>query len=286
MPDTGQTVTLNDGRVLGVAEYGAPDGRPVLYFHGHPGARIEWPVFGDDDCARELGARIIAVDRPGHGLSDFKPRRQIIDWADDIAELADLLGLDRFAILGMSGGGPYALACARAIPDRLTAVVVISGMGPPEAPGSKRGLSWTYAGKGRVSRWFFLKLMALGVRKQLDRFAQQMADAMQGPDKELLHEMPAIVKGTADVFGEALRSGVAGAHYEAGLYSRPWGFKLQDISTRIHLWHGMQDDNVLPSVATHVAGSLPDCQATFLENEGHISLARHGAHDYLGVLVA
>jgi len=88
---TNQQVKLKDGRLLGYAEYGSPDGKPVFYFHGHPGSRRDWPVFDDDGCAAELNARIIAVDRPGHGLSDFKRGREILDWPDDVIEIADAL---------------------------------------------------------------------------------------------------------------------------------------------------------------------------------------------------
>src|SRR4051794_20731127 len=119
---------LSDGRRLAYCEYGSPAGKPVLYFHGWPGSRLEAKLA--DPVAKKFNAKIIAIDRPGFGMSDFKPNRTLLDWPLDVCELADALGLDRFAVVGVSGGGPYALACARRIPERLTSVAVICGVGP------------------------------------------------------------------------------------------------------------------------------------------------------------
>lgn len=281
-----QTITLKDGRAIGFDEYGAPDGKPIFYFHGHPGARTDWRLFDDDSCARKLSARIIAVDRPGHGLSDFKRGRKIVDWPDDVVELANALGIDRFAVLGISGGGPYAAACAFKAPERLTSTAIVCGMGPAEAPGVRDGMAWTYAGKGAVMRWLLLRLTAVGMRRQPEKFASQMTAGMGGPDRALLLARPELAEKTIEVFREAFRSGIAGAHHEAGLYGHPWGFRLQDIATEVHLWHGEQDSNVPVSVGRYVAEAIPNCRARFLENEGHLSLPVRCVHEYLSILVA
>ncbi len=115
---TGRTIRLRDGGRLGYAEWGDTDGRPLLYFHGWPGARVEGRLGAE--VARAKGIRFIALDRPGMGLSDYQPRRTFVDWPIDVAELAAALGLDRFAVLGISGGGPYAAACAWKLSERLT----------------------------------------------------------------------------------------------------------------------------------------------------------------------
>ena len=146
-------ITLSDGRALGYAEYGDPQGKPVFYFHGFPSSRLDWLLSDSNNVAAELNTRIIAVDRPGMGLSDPKPDREMLDWPDDVAELADAFKIKRFAGLGMSGGGPYAAACAYKIPERLTATGIVSGMGPADAPGAKDGLSWTWPGKPQFIRW-------------------------------------------------------------------------------------------------------------------------------------
>src|SRR5947209_14262034 len=115
-----QTVDLPDGRRLGYAEVGEPRGKPVLYFHGVPGSRLDFTAARCDEALRAVAVRFIGADRPGFGLSDKKPGRGHADWPADVSALADSLELDRFAVLGYSRGGPYALACAALIPERLT----------------------------------------------------------------------------------------------------------------------------------------------------------------------
>jgi pimeloyl-ACP methyl ester carboxylesterase len=126
VPD--RTISLPDGRYLGFAEYGAPAGKTLLYFHGHPGARYEARFLADSACRANM--RLIGIDRPGMGLSTYQSGRQLVDWPGDVAALADRLGLERFAVVGFSGGGPYALACAHSIPERLISCGVISGTCP------------------------------------------------------------------------------------------------------------------------------------------------------------
>ena len=109
---------LSDGRALGYAQYGDPEGRPLFFSHGTPGSRTLAQLF--DAGARRDGVRLIAPERPGFGRSDFLPDRTFADWPDDVSELADALGFDRFAVAGSSGGGPYAAACAWKLPERLT----------------------------------------------------------------------------------------------------------------------------------------------------------------------
>src|SRR5215475_3198278 len=111
---------LADGRALGYAEFGDSGGEPFFYFHGHPGSRLEARFA--ESAATAAGVRIIALDRPGYGLSDWQPGRAILDWPADVTEAADLLGIGGFSVVGGSGGGPYALACAYRLPDRVRRV--------------------------------------------------------------------------------------------------------------------------------------------------------------------
>lgn len=280
-----QHIKLRDGRSLGYAEYGVSAGKPVLLFHGFPGSRLDWTYFDDNAAAEELNARIIAVERPGMGLSDFKRGRTIFDWPDDVVELADTLGLDRFAVLGVSGGGPYASVCVYKIPDRLTRTVIISGMGPSEAPGSKEGTAWTFPGKPSLMRKLILRMTLMGLQKSPERIESQMIEGLKGADKALFLEKPELAKKITDSWKEAFREGISGVNHEATLYTKPWRFQLQDITTEVHLWHGGQDDNVPISVGHFVAEAIPNCKATFIESEGHFSLAYKYLRDYLRVLV-
>ena len=283
---TNQQITLADGRRLGYTEYGAPEGNPVFYFHGFPGSRFGWAAFDPDDTAANLNARIIAVDRPGYGLSDAKRGRELLDWPDDVVELADALALDRFAVLGISGGGPYASACAVKIPERVTTTAIVCGMGPAAAPGSKEGASWIFPGKPPLLRWPMLMVIAMTVRKQPDKFIGRMNEWVSRPDRALLQAHPGLATMIADDWREAFRSGIGGTYQEAGLYARPWGFRLQEITVDVHLWHGEQDKNVLGSVGHYVADAIPNCQATFFENEGHFSIIYNHMEEILSVLVA
>jgi pimeloyl-ACP methyl ester carboxylesterase len=126
----------------------------------------------------------------------------------------------------------------------------------------------------------------MGQRKKPDQFISKMKEQMKGPDKVLILDKPELLKGTVDTMGEALRPGIAGVHHEAGLYTRPWGFRLQDIAAEVHLWHGEQDDNVPVSVGRYVADAIPNCRTKFIENEGHLTLIIKYVREYLSVLVA
>jgi len=116
-------ITLRDGRMLAYAEYGSPKGLPIIHCHGTPSSRVEGDLTFSDTLAAELGVRIIVPDRPGMGRSDFQPNRCIVDWPNDVLELASALGLETFAVLGSSGGAPYAAACAALIPTRFESSV-------------------------------------------------------------------------------------------------------------------------------------------------------------------
>src|SRR5271154_1227897 len=126
-PGPDRTFQLSDGRTLGFAEYGNRAGNVLFYFHGYPGARVEARLLAEP--AEQLGIRLIGIDRPGMGLSTFKPQRRFLDWPSDVVELADRLDIDHFFVVGCSGGGPYALACACRIPDRLIACGIVAGAG-------------------------------------------------------------------------------------------------------------------------------------------------------------
>ena len=282
---TSQQIKLRDGRMLGYAEYGSPEGKPVFYFHGFPSTRLDWPLFDADDSAAELNARIIAVDRPGTGLSDFKRDREILDWPDDVTELADALQVDRFAVLGISGGGPFTNACAFKIPERLTATAIVCGMGPSEAPGAKDGTSWILLGKPSLIRRRLLMLMARSIRSDPDRTVSQMKESASEPDR-LLMDQPEVAKAFVDSLREAFRSGIGGTNQDAALYARPWGFRLQDITAEVHLWHGENDNLVPGSVGHYVADAVPNCRAKFFEEEGHFTLPYNHTREFLSVLVA
>ncbi|CAK7225290.1 hypothetical protein SCUCBS95973_005814 [Sporothrix curviconia] len=141
-----QTVTLPDGRTLGFAEYGAPDGSPVIYLHGFPSNRLEGQAF--DKAAKQHRVRLLSLDRPGMGLSTLQPGRTMLDWPDDVLAFAETQSISKFGVLGASGGGPYVLACARKLPPTaLTHVGIMCGAGDFSAASRKAGVI------PRRSRW-------------------------------------------------------------------------------------------------------------------------------------
>src|SRR5262245_31323895 len=134
-------IVLRDGRRLAYLEIGDARGRPLLHCHGAPSSRIEAELMFDRALVDELGVRVIVPDRPGMGWSDFQPRRRILDWPRDVSELASALGLGDFAVLGSSGGSPYALACGVLLRDRVRGVGVLGGIAPLDAPGMMAAIS-------------------------------------------------------------------------------------------------------------------------------------------------
>ncbi|MHB8375730.1 MAG: alpha/beta fold hydrolase [Dehalococcoidia bacterium] len=277
-PRREHVIVLRDGRRLAYAEYGDPAGKPVFFFHGYPGSRAEASL--GDEAASGQQVRLIAPDRPGFGLSDFERRRTILDWPRDVAELADALGVERFAVAGISGGGPYAAACAYAIPERLTGAAIISGVGPFDVPGATEGMSR----ENRVVFWLArrapqltrvpLFLMAQVVRRWPQRALRQMMKSMPEPDRRVLSD-PAIGAAFIADAREAFRFGIGAAVQEGAIYARSWGFRLEDIGVPVHLWQGGVDTNVPPAMGRYQAKAIPHCIATFYEDEGHLLGVTH-----------
>jgi len=268
---TDRTIRLRDGRQLGYAEWGDPGGWPLLYFHGWPGSRLEARLA--DEAARANGVRLIALDRPGMGLSDYQPRRTLADWPDDVLEVAAALGLERFAVLGISGGGPYAAACAWKLSKQLTHAGIVSCLAPLDSPGALAGmgqrnrLTFQLVGRQAVLRRALFAAMAVSVRRHPDRILERGVAA--AVDKKYL-DRPEVRKVLAEGLSEAFRSGSRGPAAEMGLYARPWGFRLEDIRTPVHLSHGEQDANAPVAMGRYLASVIPECQATFYPGEGHL----------------
>lgn len=279
-PGVDTTLGLRDGRRLGYAKYGDPGGMPGFYFHGHPGSRLEAQLAHDAALAR--GIRIVALDRPGYGRSDLQPGRRMVDWPADVAEAADALGIDRFIVLGASGGGPYALACGRMLAGRVTRVGVVSGVGPYGTPGVTEGMRWqNRVGFQLGARFPFLarlimRSMARQVRRNPERVVEAVARAMSGADAETARR-PDVRRVLADDIGEAFRQGHLGAALDVVLLGRPWGFDLRDVAVPVLLWQGEADVLVPPAMGRHMASQLPDCRARFFPGEGHLLVIDHMA---------
>ena len=268
-----QRYRLPDGRLLGYNEYGPGDGKPLFYFHGTPSSRIEWQMVASEQLATQLHLRVIAMDRPGMGLSDFQPGRRLSDWPTDVAALAGGLGIDRFAVLGYSGGGPYAAVCALAIPERLTAVGLVSSVGPFREPGLTQGIN-------PASRQFFdlcrdkpgqgrlmLRIMGLMAGAAPRRLIAQSVAALPEPDQVVLTR-PRIQQGYLQTLREALRHGPRGAQHDTALMVGPWEFQPQQITITVHLWHGEADRDAPIAMGRYLAATIPKCDAVFSPDDG------------------
>lgn len=271
---TTQLIGLCDGRRLAVRCYGAAGGPVVFYFHGHPGSRLDWAMIDPDQRAAAHGVRVIALDRPGYGASTPAPGRQLLDWPGDVLAAADHLGVEQFSVLGYSGGGPFALACAHRISgDRLTATTVVAGMGPADSPGQARSLGWwLYSGARPSIRSTTIPASAWASRRTPDRAAIALAGlALPRADRRALRD-PRVAAGLLATWREAFAHGSAGAQHDVAIYTQPWGFELAEVAAPVTLWHGTADRNVPVSVGRHVAGLLPDARLHELPGHGHVSV--------------
>jgi pimeloyl-ACP methyl ester carboxylesterase len=274
--EAGRSVTLSDGRRLAYAEYGDPRGVPMLYFHGHPGSRHEAALLAE--AAAEARVRLIGIDRPGLGLSDYQPGRRLVAWPADVVGLADQLGLGRFAVVGFSGGGPYALACAAEIPDRLTACGIVSGVGVLSPFVSFLGMWMPYLMLPLMRRLYFRSDEQ--ARASLARFGQRWA----APDQASLRSRSVSETLSASI-AEAFRQGTQGAARDGALISGTWGFDLGAISfPDIHLWHGELDNEIQVRSARALVGRLRHCEATYPADDAHISTIVNHASEIVTAL--
>lgn len=275
-----QRIQLPDGRKLGYNEYGAPTGRPIFYFHGSPSARIEFELFGDDPLLESHAARLIAVDRPGIGLSDFQPDRLLLNWPGDVIALADHLQIDHFAVLAYSLGGPYGLACAYSIPDRLSSVGIVSGaalftdselMAGINA-GTRRYLTLPrdHPTLARIFLWVLATTTRYAPKVAVANARALLPDSDQG-----FVANPAVQRGFIAMVREAMRQGTLGSFHESLLTVTDWGFRPEDIQMPVNLWHGEADQNIPVAMAHHLAAALPHCEAIIIPGEGHLSLIKN-----------
>lgn len=286
-----QKLFLENGRTLGYAEYGKATDFPLLYFHGYPSSRLEGLGFGK--WPETHGVRLIVPDRPGFGLSSYQPNRQILDWPADVEALVSHLGLSRFAILGCSGGGPYAIACAYLLPAHMVSAVGVMAGAPPWIAGikdvtvSRKLLSCAAihcpGTLEMVLNSFLIVLrwaMESGpVTKWLDNWIDSMkrekgANKQQDTKEESLSTEEARERMLITSF-EAFAQGPGAAVQEARLLSQDWGFRFQDVSYGgIRIWHGTKDLNAPIDMVRYMVKRLPRPVFHELE-EDHYTMGHH-----------
>jgi pimeloyl-ACP methyl ester carboxylesterase len=284
-----ETLTLKDGRKLGYLDVGARDGHVVFHFHGHGSSRLEGLIL--EEAAGRLGLRVIALDRPGVGRSDPNEGDRLLDWPSDVAEAADQLGIARFAVQGMSAGGPYALACAQALQSRITACSLISAVPPPEVarrsgPRVRRMMWWIAYRFPNYLRRRLMQFRPDGPPRE-DLVEQRMLRVAQwlgGEDLRLMH-IESLRNVLARTMMETARQSGAGNRAEIERLVKPWGFDIAAMTgPRVFVWHG-DEDRIMPiGPARAMARRLRDSTATFYTGEGHFSVLVNRAYDMVAAL--
>ena len=241
--------------------------------HGAPGSRLFAPPA---DVPASLGVRLVTFDRPGFGGSDRREGRTVLDTAGDVAALADGLGIDRFAVVGVSAGGAHALGCAVALGERVTAVAVACMPGPlDEVPGGWDALDRRQRPAAEVARQD-PKRAAAGVVRYSERWLDDPTTFLGGgtlDDRALLAEPDAGAMLAADVT-EALRPGAGGIADDLVALWMAWGFRIGEVRAGVRLWHGAQDTRGEPDFR-YLAATLPGCRARVWPDAGHLGVVRH-----------
>lgn len=272
----GETIRLHDGRQLAFAEWGEPQGRPVFFLQGNPGGRLtRW---WDDALPTARGARLITVDRPGIGRSDRKPGRSVADWPDDLKELAARLGLDRFAVIGFSAGGPYALACACRLRERVSAIALVSAMGRGDLPGVVDEMATArfqrLARRSPRAMGFIYTVIARMGRRDPDAAHERFFRDASKVDRAVL-DRPEVKTRWMPAFVEAAHAGGRGLAEDMHVVQRPWGFDPTDVAIPVFLWQGRRDRIVPPSHAERWIEVLSDCRPVWCDDEGHFLIQDH-----------
>ena len=257
---------------MGYAEYGDLKGLPVFALHGTPGSRLMFAL--SDHAARDRGLRLIAPERPGYGLSDYRHSATLFDHAGDIATLAEALGFERFAIIGVSGGGPYAVAVAAALPRRVTLLALVGPIGPIADHGRQvrmsRGRRLLFGNLVRLP--VALRAIFFGLRNLLHlapelAYRGLMARVSQS-DRAILARDDVKASLRAAVF-EGLRPGIEGAVQDVTLFCAPWGLPLARVYASAVLWQGSDDSIVPPEAAYWLGRTLPNCRLDVIHGAGH-----------------
>ncbi|TSD97506.1 alpha/beta hydrolase [Gordonia rubripertincta] len=272
-----------EGRSISARDVGEATGPVVVHFHGTPGSRLE-AAFGDQ-IAQRHGVRVVSFDRPGYGASDPAPIG-LTPVARDVEALADRLGLDRFAVFGWSGGGPFALAAAALMPDRVTGVGVSGGPGPAlDVPGARelltdndrRALAHLPADPGRAAETFLEgdRDMLAAMMSVRNDPAAPWIDWMWGTSDAAVIEDLSVRRMLFESFSEALHRGPDAIAWDNVAFVGPWDFRVADVSAPVHLWYGADDAMTTLSNGEWLARHLPDADLTVFPGEGHLLPLRH-----------
>jgi pimeloyl-ACP methyl ester carboxylesterase len=275
------TVATADGRMLEILTCGAPSGYPWLWVPGTPSAAVDYPRL--DDVATKLDLRLVTWSRPGYGGSTPRPLPsegpRIVDDVPDIEAILDALGMDEFVVVGWSGGGPRALACAAVLSDRCRAAATLAGLAPFDAA----GLDWMSGmGPGNVAD-FTAALQgaeaytAFQEKYFLPMTSADVADVAAGLSQLLTPTDEKAFTGDlaqwlAETMHRAGAQGVVGVRDDGLALAAPWGFDVRSISVPTAVWAGGQDVTVPYAHGQWLAANVPGAIAHLFDDAGHITL--------------
>ncbi len=286
------SVPLENGHIIAFEEYGDTTGVPVIFCHGWPSSRTMARL--TDEAARDLGIRIISPDRPGISRSSLQPDRKLIDWPYVVERLVNHLDLGEFRVLAVSGGAPYAYVTARAMPERVRAIAIVSGAIPiADLPG-REGLLPLYRWMLALYRtWpqllrklFYVARPILSLQLPVRLRPLLLKLLMLRPcDEDSLRDSGAF-EAVFESQRRAWRGSVEGVMADAQIYAQPWGFRMEEVRVPVRLWHGNEDRAFSVHLAKEIARRLPDCKARFVDGAGHYSLPIRYMHEILEDLIS
>jgi pimeloyl-ACP methyl ester carboxylesterase len=276
MKEERQIFRRENGAAVAFTEYGDPQGAPVFFCHGWPSSRTMAEL--TDEAAGKLGLRIISADRPGIRDSNFHPDRTLLDWPPLLRELSAHLRIDKFRVLAISGGAPYAYVAAWMLPEQVEAIAVVSGAPPIAELQDRSGLLTLY------NRLLALRGTRPGLLRALFHIARPFASIklpirvrplllkiLQPCDANVLRDSKSF-EACFESARQAWRSSAAGVMADAEIYATPWGFSLEEVRVPVRLWHGKKDRTFSYRLAEQIAARLPNCGFHLVEGAGHYSL--------------
>jgi pimeloyl-ACP methyl ester carboxylesterase len=270
-------IAVGDDRQIGFAEFGDPQGRAIFWLHGTPGARRQIPMEARV-YAENASIRLIGIDRPGIGSSTPYQYDTVFAFAEDLRTMADTLGIDKMVVVGLSGGGPYTLACAAAMPDRVVAAGVIGGVAPTTGSDAISGglmgnvgvpvapLLQVVGGPLRLAASAFIRLIKPVASPAADLYGRVSPEA----DRRLLAR-PEIKAMFLDDLLNGSRKQMAAPFADVVVFARDWGFRLGDITVPVRWWHGDADHIVPFAHGKHVVSKLSDAQLYPMPGESHLA---------------
>jgi pimeloyl-ACP methyl ester carboxylesterase len=272
-----ESIRTRDGRTLAYAEWGDPGGAPLFSLHGTPGCRLNRPQ--EEHKLRDAGIRLITYDRPGYGASDRRAGRTVADCEEDVEALADALGIERFPVVGGSGGGPHALAVGARLARRVTRVRCSVSPAPYGAegldwfgdmdPGNVKEFGWALEGEDVLVRE--LEREAAEVQERVARDPTLLLEGfdLAEPDRATLAD-PRVQEVVRESTAEMFANGIYGWVDDDLAFARPWGFDLDEITVPVEVRYGAADVLAPAAHGAWLAAHIPGAVANVETDRGHL----------------